>query len=162
MNGTSDFQINKKYKTGMPRTSSHHIKGKVLRSCFFSIFKYNSIWIYVIFKLIHISSAFFLQNHQDMKIVLIYIVFSLHAWSSQGGTGVFKVILFYRNTLTGESVNWLWRGKSLCFILLSSLLLLLVLSFFTKLIHKNPINTHLIPRVVINGTVTTLVCLSSL
>lgn len=144
----------------MPRTNSHHIKGKVLRSCFFSIFKYNSIWIYVIFKLIHIS--FFLQNHQDMKIVLIYIVFSLHAWSSQGGADVFKVILFCRNTLTRESVNWLWRGKSLYYILLSWLLLLLVLSFFTKLIHKNPINTHLIPRVVINGTVTTLVCLSSL
>ena len=29
-----------------------------------------------------------------MKIVLIYIVFSLHAWSSQGGADVFKVILF--------------------------------------------------------------------
>ena len=144
----------------MPWTNSHHIKGKVFWSCFFSIFKYNSIWIYVIFKLIHIS--FFLQNHQDMKIVLIYIVFSLHAWSSQGWADVFKVILFYRNTLTRESVNWLWRGKSLYYILLSWLLLLLVLSFFTKLIHKNPINTHLIPRVVINGTVTTLVCLSSL
>ena len=102
MNETSDFQISKKYKTGVPRTNSHHIKGKVLRSCFFSIFKYNSIWIYVIFKLIHIS--FFLQNHQDMKIVLIYIVFSLHAWSSQGGADVFKVILFCRNTLTRESL----------------------------------------------------------
>ena len=108
--GHQIFKSIQKYITRMPRTNSHHIQGKFLRLCFFSIFKYNSIWFHVIFKLIYIS--FFFQNHQDMKIVLIYIVFSLHAWSSQGGADVFKVILFYRNTLTRESVNWLWRGKS--------------------------------------------------
>ena len=59
-----------------------------------------------------------------MKIVLIYIVFFLHAWSSQGGTDVFKVILFLQKYLNQRVCYLTVTGQeSLYYILLSSLLL---------------------------------------